>query len=386
MKNQHQRRGAIIVLAAMCMVIVAVILAFTVDLGLLLSARTEMQRSADAAALAGAWEMVNDDLLRSNTAETMALAARQKAAEVAAMNQVVQTNPYMDINEDIDLGYLADPSNHNEILSFPASGEYNTLQVRIQYSSSRNTPISLFFAPLIGINSADLAVTAAATFSGDGTSGFRVTDQTGNSTLLPFVVKSSDWEAFINGNGPDNWTVDPVTGAITPGQDGISEMSIFPDNDVVNALGEVVHVAPGNFGMIDIGNTNNAATDLIRQILEGPSPEDFSFYDNNELKLDPVTGTVAVNGDTGMTVSMNDALAAIVGQPRTILLYESVSGSGNTAEFIINGFAGIRILDFRLTGNNKFLLVQPSIVSDPSAISGNNGSSYFVGPPVHLVR
>ncbi len=385
MKNQRQRRGAIIALAAICMIIVAVILAFTIDLGLLLSARTEMQRSADAAALAGAWEMVSDDIVRGDTT-AIALAARQAAAEVAAMNQVLQTNPHMDIEGDIDLGYLADPSNHNESLSFPESGEYNTVQVRIQYSAGNNTPISLFFAPLIGINSADLAVTAAATFAGDGTSGFRVTDQTGNSTLLPFVVKRTDWESFINGNGPDQWTVDPETGAITAGQDGIREMSIFPDNDVTNALGEVVHIAPGNFGVIDIGNTNNATTDLIRQILEGPSSEDFAFYDNNELKLDPVTGTVSVNGDTGMTVSMNDALAAIVGQPRTILLYESVSGQGNTAEFIINGFAGVRILDFRLTGNNKFLLVQPSIVADHSAISGNSGSSYFVGPPVYLVR
>ena len=390
MKNQHQRRGAILVLAAVCMIIMGVILAFTIDFGLLLSARTEMQRSADAAALAGAWEMVSDDLVRSEinttTITSTALAARQMAVGIAAMNQVVQTNPYLDIDGDIDLGYLANPSDHNESLSFSETGEFNTIQVRIQYSANNNTPISLFFAPLIGISSADLAVSAAATFSGDGTSGFRVTDQTGNSTLLPFVVKSSDWESFLTGNSPDNWTVDPETGTITAGEDGIPEMSVSPDNDVVNALGEVVHIAPGNFGMIDIGNTNNAAGDLIRQILEGPSPEDFAFYDNNELKLDPVTGTVAVNGDTGMTVSMNDALAAIVGQARTILLYESVSGTGNTAEFIINGFAGVRILDFRLTGNNKFLLIQPSIVADHSAISGDSGSSYFVGPPVHLVR
>ena len=382
MKARHQRRGAIIVLAAMCMIIVAVMLAFTVDLGLLLSARTEMQRSADAAALAGAWEMVSDDAVRGNT-DAIERAAREMAANFAAMNQVIQTKPYLDIEEDIELGYLANPSNHNERLSFPDPSKYNTVQVIVQYSAEKNTPISLFFAPLIGIHSADLTVTAAATFSGNGTAGFRVTDETGNSTLLPFVVKSSDWEAFINGNGPDNWTVDPVTGAVTPGQDGISEMSMFP---TVESRGGGAQITPGNFGTIDLGNTNNSATDLVRQILEGPSPEDFSFYDNNEFKLDPVTGTVAVNGDTGMTVSMEAPLADIIGQSRTILLYESVSGGGDQAEFIINGFAGIRVLDFRLTGNNKYLIVQPSTVSDPSAISGDNGSSYFVGPPVHLVR
>ena len=372
-------------LAAICMVIVAVMLAFTVDLGLLLSARTEMQRSADAAALAGAWAMVSDNAVRGNT-YAIDRAAREMAANFAAMNQVIHTKPYLDIEGDIELGYLANPSNHNERLSFPDPSKYNTLQVIVQYSAEKNTPISLFFAPLIGINSADLVVTAAATFSGDGTVGFRATDQTGNSTLLPFVVKSEDWKAFIDGNGQDKWTVDPETGAVTPGQDGIPEMSMFPDNESSEQAESAAPIVPGNFGVIDIGNTNNAAGDLIRQILEGPSPEDFAFYDNNELKLDPVTGTVAVNGDTGMTVSMDDALAAIVGQPRTILLYESVSGTGDQAEFIINGFAGIRVLDFRLTGNNKYLIVQPSTVSDPSAISGDAGSSYFVGPPVHLVR
>jgi hypothetical protein len=50
------------------------------------------------------------------------------------------------------------------------------------------------------------------------------------------------------------------------------------------------------------------------------------------------------------------------------------------------GFAGIRVVDFRLTGNNKYILVQPAYVPDATAIPGTVGESYYVGQPVHLAR
>ncbi len=320
--------------------------------------------------------------------DTTDSAARQVVWNPAAMIPVVRTMPYLDTNGDIDLGYLVNPSDRNESISYADPSLYNTIQVRIQYSSDNNTPISLFFAPFIGISSADLAVTAAATFSGTNTVGFRVTDKTGNATLLPYTVKVEDWDDLLGGAGEDNWAYDPETGTVSPGPDGIREMRMFPEkgnNNNGNGQGGG-GITPGNFGTVDIGNPIHAAPDLWRQIREGPSPEDFSYYDNSELKLDPLTGTVSLNGDTGMTVSMQAALADIVGQPRTIFLYSGFSGQGNQTWFTIVRFVGVRVVDFALTGNDKYVLIQPSAVADPSAISGDNGSSNFVGPPVHLVR
>ena len=57
--------------------------------------------------------------------------------------------------------------------------------------------------------------------------------------------------------------------------------------------------------------------------------------------------------------------------------------------FRIIGFAGIRIVNVRLTGamEDKEVLVQPAFVSDDAAITGpGSGPSYFVYQPVHLVR
>ena len=390
MNYQHPRRGAVIVLAAFLMILMGAMLAFTVDLGFLLSARTEMQRSADAAALAGAWRMVGDDVLRDDT-NAIDTAARETAVDLAALNQVVRTSPFLDVDEDIKLGYLADPANRNESISFANPSQYNTVQVNLKYSSDKNSPISLFFAPLLGIHTADLAVSAAATFSNNNTTGFHVTEQTGNCTLMPFTVTVEDWENLLDGDGDDNWAFDPETGTVSPGQDGIREMRMFPERENTSngggkSKGVGGGITPGNFGTVDIGSMRNDAPTLWRQIREGPNAQDFSYFPNNELKLDPVTGKLYLNGDTGITASMKCALDDIIGQPRTILLYNDVCGQGNNTWFTIVGFAGVRVLDYSLTGNDKYILVQPSMVVDRSAISGDADSSYFVGPPVQLVR
>ncbi|MEE9603443.1 MAG: hypothetical protein V3V75_09070, partial [Thermoguttaceae bacterium] len=68
-------------------------------------------------------------------------------------------------------------------------------------------------------------------------------------------------------------------------------------------------------------------------------------------------------------------------------LYSNVSGQGNVSTFTIVGFAGVRIVSATLTGVDKYILIQPTVVSDSTAISGDNtGTSNFIGPPVHLVR
>ena len=378
--RRQKRKAAIIVLAALFMVFMLALMAFSIDIGYLLSARTEMQRTADAAALAGASAMVNDNILRKENWNKIDTEARRKAAEYAALNEVVNTNPQLELAEDVSIGFLANPSDHSEVLSFPPIDKCNTVQVRVRYSNDINKPISFFFAPVMGIFSHDLSATAAATFSSGNTAGIRVTEETGNSALMPFAVKIDDWKALVDGAGEDNWAFDPDTGAVSPGQDGIRELRMFPEK----ATGSLI--TPGNFGTIDIGDHNNSATELSRQILEGPSAADFAHYPNNELKLDPVSGTIPLNGNTGVTVSIKAALNDVVGQARTICLYREATGQGDQTWFTIVGFVGVRIVDSTLTGNNKYVLIQPAVVSDPAAVLGDSASSYFVGPPVQLVR
>jgi hypothetical protein len=93
-------------------------------------------------------------------------------------------------------------------------------------------------------------------------------------------------------------------------------------------------------------------------------------------------GSFQLNGETGLSAGFKDEVEQIVGLPRTIFLYDNVTDSGSVASFRIVGFAGITVLDSSLTGTDKYIRIQPTFVSDPTAISGNSaGQNYFVSSP-----
>ena len=85
----------------------------------------------------------------------------------------------------------------------------------------------------------------------------------------------------------------------------------------------------------------------------------------------PASGLLALNGDTGLSAGIKDDLAAIIGQPRAIPIFRSVSGPGNNATYQICKFVGIRILFVRLTGSpsGKTVVVQPAPVFDGTITS-----------------
>jgi hypothetical protein len=386
-----RRKGSIVVLAAFMMVLMLACVAFAVDLGYLYLVRGQAQDCADAAALAGAWTMVGDDRIRQESSNAFATASRT-AIEIAALQDVnhsirpVAGVPLNSVVSEVFLGRLDNPDNHDEVLSLPEPRKCNTVLVRVACTPERNTPVPLFFANIFGLHTAGIKAEAAAIFEDHRTVGFRVTEETQKCSVMPFVVKRQDWQNLLAHGADDHWAYDPDTKAVNSGSDGIPELKIFPEKaNPSNGKNKGTGITPGNFGTVDIGNNNNAAPDLLRQIREGPSANDLA-HTGGALELDPVTGTLDLNGDTGVTASMKSALDDILGQPRTILLYSAVGGQGNKTWFTICGFAGVRVVSFDMTGQDKYILVQPTVVVDNTVISGASGSSDFVGPPVHLVR
>lgn len=386
-KLRTRRTGSIVLLAAFMLVVMLGIMAFAVDLGYMQVVRTEAQRCADAAALAGAWEMASEARLRGDDA-TAFDQARQKAAQFAALNKSGVVNPVLSLNHynadlqgDIILGRLDDPRDQTTAMSFADTSQFNTVSVRIRCTSDRGQQAPLFFARIFGFEDFGVTAEATATFD-DNVCGFRVTDNTPNASLIPFAIDADDWDMLVAGvQGTDNFGIDSE-GEVVSGSDGIPELKIFPGSTSQNGK----HVTPGNWGAVDIGNTNNSTADLRRQIQEGVSAGDLVPYDGT-LSLDPHTGTLTLNGDTGISAGIKDALGDVVGQGRTALLYTEVTGQGNNTWYTINGFAGIRIVSYSLTGNDKYILVQPAYVFDPTAVTAPGAdSSYFVGQPVHLTR
>jgi len=386
------RRGQVIVMVAVSLTALGGFMALAIDVGMLYETKAELQRTADAAALAAAWDLVLDDrrMIGDAGVSLAAVDSRARAVEVASLNTVLRSPLQVDPNDgnaangDVVFGWLADPENHSTNLVPAVNTQTNAVQVVARRDNVRNGPVPLLFARIFGATASNVSARAVAAFESDIV-GFRVTAETGNANLLPLSLQVDAWNDLVSGavTVGDNYSYDPETGAVTPGPDGIEELNIYPGA----GMGQL---PPGNFGTVDIGAPNNSTADLARQILYGVTEEDLSYL-GGELSLGP-DGTIQLNGDTGLSAGIKDELAAIIGQGRTIPLFSTVTGHGNNAMYTIVKFGGIRIMHVKLTGpmNKKQVIIQPAIVVDDAAIPGSSGSgvgnSDFVYTPPRLVR
>lgn len=176
----HRDEGSTVVMVAISMVALLGTAALAVDVGMLMNARTEAQRVADLAALAGAGVLA--------TQKSAATLAEQEAISYASQNNVNGTGAVLQ-SQDIDV-------------DLPNS----LVRVRVERSTTRGNPVSTFFAQALGIASVDVGAEGAA----------QVFGATGASCLLP-VALPDRWANF----GSAEW--DPAAEGdayVPPGQPG----------------------------------------------------------------------------------------------------------------------------------------------------------------------
>ncbi len=370
MKSSRTRRrsGAILVLTAAMMVVMFALLVVAVDVGYVALVRTELQSSADAAALAATWSLYDSRTLPPTPNADAQAYARAAASLYTRENTPSDQTP-------LELAY----TDVETILS-AATGRYNATYVRVRrtgdIAGGINDEIPSFFARVVGVDSSSGEAEAMAAFV-DNFSGFGTPPGEGNLMVLPFAVNKQTWDALKAGNASDEWSWDEDQG-ITSVPDGVLEVALFPQGTG----------SPGNFGTVDIGANNNSTADLARQIVEGVSAADLDRI-GGKLELGP-DGTLELNGDTGISAGMKDELASIRGEPRIIPLYDSVSGNGNNATYTIVGFAGVRVLYVKLTGrmSSKRVIIQPARVQvyGGTPASGDTPISDYIYSPVRLVQ
>lgn len=375
-----KRHGSITVFAAILSVVVLGMVAFAVDIGYILSSKEELQRTADAAALAAVWEY-GKLLSEGEDSATAEYAGRATAASFVGANPVGQLSLTLDPNHsnsaggDVVFGYISNFNNPNLTMTTTAGSPFNAITVEVHRDSTRNGNLSLFFAPILGVSGTGISTSATAAYVRD-VRGFQVPNDGSNLDILPYALDLNTWNAWMAGAADDNWTYND-NGTITAGPDGELEVNLFPQGTG----------SPGNRGTVDIGSSNNSTNDIARQILYGISPADLAYH-GGELKFD-LCGELTLNGDTGISAGVKDELASIKGQPRIIPIFSSVSGNGNNADYTIVKWFGIRIVDVKLTGpmNKKHVTIQAAPCITRGVIpSTTPGTSSYVYSPVTLVE
>jgi Flp pilus assembly protein TadG len=137
------------VLTTILMVVLLAVVAFAVDLGYILHARTELQRTADACALAAARRLPDQ-------------AEAEAAARRVAEENLGSSGTDLDLS-GIEFGYW-DRDEATFTSPPPYGWSPNAVRVTLDKSGSRGNPLDLFFARVLGTSTADLSASATALY------------------------------------------------------------------------------------------------------------------------------------------------------------------------------------------------------------------------------
>lgn len=390
--SARDRAGNVTVLSALSMIVFLAMTAFAVDLGYLSNSRAELQRTADSAAIAAAWDLVYKGTPGTPVDLSAGIAsARVDAVAYASRNPVCSSSPALGQSDDVVIGYMANPRQPGA-MTFNNKNQFNAVQVTVNRTDAENGLVPYFFGKALGTTGQSASAQATAALI-NNVGGFQVPSGASGSynlPILPFAEDSLTVNNLLTGlfnattgaavGLTDDWSWDSAAQKVQPGSDGILEFNLFPQG-----IG-----APGNRGTVNIGVTNNSTATVVQQILNGISSADLSNYPGGQLALDG-NGTLILPGNPGISAGFKSALASIIGQTRLIPVFSQVTGNGNNAEFTIVQWFGIRVLDVNLTGSmsTKHLTVQPANVFVKQGIVPNTSgtqTSYAVYSPVWLVK
>ena len=371
------RRGAVAPLVALLLVPFLGLVAFAVDIARMVQARSDLQNAADAAALAGAGQLMNGFVqysLPGQTNKSGILSAAEASATTYATNfsSYNAADGYSSLtlnSSDVQFGFTDASNNYTSAPTY--TGYPNTVKVTMRLDGSANGALTLFFARIFGTNTANLTTTAAATiFSGTVTS-FKSSSV--DAGLLPMTMDVNAWNTFISsGVSSDGTTHSSVNGA--------PQMQVYPSPNL----------APGNFGMLSLNDSANSSSAISGWISNGLSASDLANLQSNGLLPlpNPNPGLWDWKGLPGFKSSDLNSLP--VGQTFLLPLFEPVvpelgssyaayqatdktdgtatpgqGGVGQNAYYNIVGFVGVEITQLDKSSD---AYIQPAAVVPPTAI------------------
>ena len=362
-------RGVVAVQVLVALVVLLGFAALTIDVGAMYNVRADLQRAADAAALAGASAYTTDDMMRvrmeTGGAETLAQVvglASSRVTEFSSVNPTFGTSTTWAAPEDITTGWINLNSASDTIHANPQPVDYNAVQVVVRrqagYGEDSNGPVQLFFAPIFGMLTGETGARAVAVFD-DRFAGLTVSED--GAGMLPFTIHedafASEWAA-----GADQYGYDDETGIVTQTPDDIREIRLYP----YPLSGDGWAEGDGNFGVLNIGTGNQGLSALREQIRNGVTDTDFEMeVGTSDLTFFEDGGSPAtydITGSPGLDVGLTDAVESKVGDIVGFFLHDNVILSGSNAIYTITQIRFGRVMDIRLTGppNQRGLYIQPA--------------------------
>ncbi len=366
-QEPESRRGAAGIFGLILCVALFTVLAVVSEFAYINTARTELSRSADSAALAGAWALYD---ARVNGDHDGVSQVKSSADLISSANHIGQIQAHVgSVDHAIEIGSYDHETQVFEPINDWASA--NAVRVNLHLTNSAHGELPLQLAGLTGRKSQSLHQSVTAAFQ-HNISGFKRPPNNGTKIdILPIALDEETWQLVSDKQTSDDLMY--FNGSVVEGSDGFHECSLYPTGTG----------APGNRGTVDIGSSNNSTSDLRRQILYGISQDDFDAL-GRELVFDE-NGELSLNGDTGISAGIKAELSSIIGEKRIIPIFRKVQGNGNNANYTIVRWEGVRILSVKLTGpmKKKHLTIQPTPMIARGCefdVAGNVHSEFLYSP------
>lgn len=359
-----RRRGAVAVFVVVVSVVIVGFAALVIDVGMLYAAKADLQRAADAAALAGLSAYISDNTLLNNNAGVQQ-AATSRVQQIGLANATLSSATAVEL-ADIALGRhdFSDP-----LAALGSTGQWNAVEVTTRRTAdSANGPVPFFFARIWGYNSGDVTATARAAVD----DRFRGVNATLGPPLLPITIDVDEYNSQLS-SGNDEFSYDGTW--IVSSGDGIDEIHIFPEK--VKKKDEEGDGA-GNFGLLNIDGNGNAVQ-VSTQIQNNISPEELInefgtaeivYYDSDGNPI-----TYSINGTTGLKATIEFELQQRIGQVVGFFIHDGVTGQGSNTYFNNVGIRFGRLMYAELNGGDKKVVVQPAVYAGDSIIVGDGAPS-----------
>jgi hypothetical protein len=363
------------------MIVIISFAALALDVSQMTAARNELQRAADAAALAGASAYFTDTGLKQDY-EMLDYMISSRARALSGANVTLRDKTLLD-KADLAFGTY-DYSYPDAGLDFSGAARLNAVEVSPKRTTdSSNGGVVFFFAPVFGEKFGNVSVSATAV-ADDRFAGLRIEEMT--TTMLP-ITMHVDLYDYLAENGEDEYAADDS--GVSRGSDGIPEVKLYPwkaksrpvqSGGSESSTEDVLEPEPegaGNFGLLDFGasGTSDLADDIqngltAAEIEAALGTSEPTYFDDSGSAT-----TYQINGEPGLRASLEDDLASHVGEVIGLFVHDDVTSNGTNADFRNIGIRFGRVVEVELGGSVKALVIQPVAYSGSSVILSENAPS-----------
>jgi Flp pilus assembly protein TadG len=344
--SRINRRGISIVLVGFLLVVLVGFVSLAVDIGRVRLARAQLQTAADAAARSGAWSLpVSSDDVKL---EANAASLNNPCISTASGGAREDAGVLLDTDKDIHFG-VWDNTKRTFTELFDNSGTTqderraaNAVRVVATRYKSRNAPVKLLFAPVLGVFYSELDCTATAYITKGPDKDFGFVGLNG--------VSSNGNKAIINGgvatDGDFNLGNGDIVGYARPGITG--KINQGPNSNITGwtanldyklaPLYPIIQSAPAGALTIPKGSKGKPAT-----LIGGPDAAHPAIYTGTVPSSFTVSGYVRIYATADIDLKSinvtwtNPATIDPVTTPSRLEYYmtgnkvKTVGGNGNTA-------------------------------------------------------